>query len=365
MESVPSARRLFLSLGIKVVAARAYLAVRYSWVGDEPVGQLLLLAGLLAATAWLVWRLTDRPPTVGLVLGVAIGAAGADAFGLWLAGPHALGSFKSWVVGFVGAIVAATVFAVPPRWWPVLVLPSVAVVLATAAANGFGIFGVTGPVSATVTAPLVIGLLGVRLRSDQRAAGEDAAQLRSLALQAERARVRSAAQNASLAAARASALPLLREVAGGAVSPVDPAVQARARVAALAMRDELVQPGRLDPLLRHRLDVARAAGAAVRLGDGGRAAQVAAGLRLVERVLDVRPAPRTVVARFPDDGSAVVQVSPALVIDPRSPLGQWLAELPITVTHTGFATTLRATPAADLQQSPEGASRGEELTIPL
>lgn len=345
MGSLPSTRRFAYRLGLSLAAAHAYLAVRYSWGAENAVGQLGIALALTAGTVAVLQIIRRQAPTRLLLIAIAASAALADLLSLHFAGPESLSDYTSWVIGYVALLVALPAFVVPPRWSVVLIAPSACAVAAFATASGYGISGALNPLLTACVTPAALALMGGRLRADSRATAADQERLRDLAAAAQRDRLRLVTTDSSVAVLREEIGPFLAATAD-ASSSITAEHRRAARLLALTLRDELALPGYLDRHVRSRLRVVRELGTRVQFSGSPSRDAAALGLRVLDRIIEARPSPRSIALQF--HGSTVqVQVSPAGTVPPAA--------------LTGVAHTVRRTRFFDLltvhvQQSPEALS---------
>jgi signal transduction histidine kinase len=311
------------------IAITAYLAVRNP--GDHPLLSLAAAIGV-AALALVACRVAEgRRPGTAATLGFGLAGIAITALGIVAAGPGALLSERSWVIGSVANTVAVLGFQARATWTALVIVGQVAVVLVAAALEPG--MAVTAPVGSVVT-PVVVGgfglLLGVGLRRDEARLADARAALVAGVGDGEDdeawAEGQSAARRVHLAHLEADVVPFL---AGGRHDSAVP--EDDARLLAARCRDDLVLTVPLDPETRTALGGARRRGVTVAIRvPAPEHAFVPATWPLLRAVVDAAAAGHRVTV-VPPGGAApgrVVVVPalavPGLVAEPGGPASTYV-----------------------------------------
>jgi signal transduction histidine kinase len=262
----PRPRTLAAEFSGPLYAGALFLAIRYSFESQPVWTDVAVYAGVLGygvccivAIPWL--RALRWVHAAGFVVLPALLAAG-----LYLAGPGSLQGFEAWVVGLASFPVLILAMARPLA--PVLLLAGLeSAVVATAAVLDPAVrpLDVLAPITQT---PMFVGLLayGVaavrRVRKDAETEERSAAAALALSQSAES---RQRVIETHYAWLHSDVRPFLDAVADGHLHPADGAVQRRASVLALAIRDELALPAQISPEVRQLIAAARDRGTRVRV----------------------------------------------------------------------------------------------------
>jgi hypothetical protein len=244
-----------LAFGVQVLA--------YLHEYGKPVVPVLVWAGLVVAALWLVPRtrggeLSGRDSAWAITIAVA-----AVALCSWASRMPGSASSVDWSIFGTSWLIAIVAVSRPPWEWVCgLLLVLCAHLVFSADLLGSETLGMT-KLTASVHALAAIGIIFVAIRPTLRAQARISVRRASLASRsaAERAAVTAIREDrqARRALLEAQALPLLRDIAGGAADPADAAVRERcARQAAILRRSLLENAGypsglmaRLEPALRN------------------------------------------------------------------------------------------------------------------
>jgi len=189
---------------------------------------------------------------------------GLLAAGLHLAGDGALLGFDAWIVGLAGFPLLVLAMARPLLPVMALALAESAVVIVSAVLDPtVSPLEVLAPVTQT---PMFVGLLSYGVAAVRRVRGNAEVEERVMAGAAARTQTAEARQRVietHYTWLRSEVGPFLEGVAAGELDLDDPAVQGRASVLALAIRDELALPAQLNAEVRQLIASARDRGISV------------------------------------------------------------------------------------------------------
>ena len=252
-----------------LLAGSLYLAVRYPFASTSAWADVAVFGGVLAYLICCIVAIPSpevlrRTHQAGFVV-----LPGLLAAGLYLGGAGSLRGFEGWVVGLAGLPVLLLAMARPAAPVLALALLESAVVAAAAVLDPLVTpVDVLAPITQTpmFAALMVWGVLAIRRVRSTAVLDEDAASAASALTQT--LEVRQRAIETHVAWLDSDVRAFLDAVGDGDLDPTDPAVQQRASVLALAVRDELALPAHLGPSLRQLIATTRSHGIRVRVRAG-------------------------------------------------------------------------------------------------
>ncbi len=343
LDAIGDDGRLLLAVAVPVLLAHTYMGFRYS-LGDDTAGaELALAATVFVGTLLVVGRLRRQALRTAEALAVSVLAAAAIAAGLRLAGPHAVMTYDSWIIGQISVVLTFVAFVSTPARLALTAIPSVVVVGLVLGQPGVEVSRALGSMTAVTMPPLLGYAMGRSMREAGREVTEESERLAALTAQVQRRRVKARVTAKELAHARVAVAPWLRRIAVGAVPLGDPETAATARLLGHEVRDELHLPGLLDPSLRRRITAARATGTDVVLQPpSGPRLRAEVSLRLLDRVLDHAEGAVRVVLRFPTAESprTRLDVVPGLTPTQVVAVLPGVAGSPHQVSRNAFSTTI-------------------------
>jgi signal transduction histidine kinase len=262
----PRPRALVAQFSGPLFVGALFLALRYPFESHPAWTDIAVFVGVLGYGVCCIvavpWPTALRwIHAAGFVVLPALLAAG-----LYLAGPGSLQGFECWIVGLASFPVLVLAMARPLV--PVLLLAGLeSAVVATAAVLDPGLrpLDVLAPITQT---PMFVGLLAYGVAAVRRvrtnAETEERAAAAALAL-SQSAESRQRVIETHYAWLHSDVRPFLDAVADGDLHPAEAAVQQRASVLALAIRDELALPAQIGPEVRQLIAMARSQGTRVRV----------------------------------------------------------------------------------------------------
>ena len=230
--------------------------------------------------------------------------------GIVMMPPGAMLDFRSWSIGMSALPLVVLLLNLPLRIGALVLVVHPAVVIGAAALRpelSEGIFP-WGSLNAVVTCPVPSLLLGVLIRRQGRSLEAEKARERALAHEDARREWRAATAELYFAHARAEVLPWLQQISTGEAT-IDARTRERARLLAVAARDDLYAPGFFDDSLRSEVARFREDGGTVELRAG---LTPGASQRMVGRVLaDLLPLSRghRIIVSPPADREQSVRIS--------------------------------------------------------
>jgi two-component sensor histidine kinase len=252
-------RTLAATFAATLMIGALYLAAGHPSTRGPGWADAAVGAGVLAYTAWCVVAV-PWPAALRYTHGAGfVVLPGLLAAGLYLAGEGALRGFDCWIVGMSG--IPVVLLAMVRQAAPVLtlaVLESTVVAAAAVLDPSLTPLDVLAPVTQT---PMFVALVvyGIGAIQRVRVSAEVHERALSAALVHRQAiDVRQEALGTHYRWLDTDVRPFLEAVADGGADPADGAVQERANVLALAVRDELAVPAQLgEPVRRHIADARR------------------------------------------------------------------------------------------------------------
>ena len=310
IDSLGPIRTLPRSIAIPLAGAWSVVAVHDVVQRPHAWPQLFIALGWLVATLLIVRRVERRGPDGRWVGAMAVLLLALQVAGILMMPPGAMLDFRSWSIGMSALPLVVLLLNLPLRIGALVLVVHPAVVIGAAALRpelSEGIFP-WGSLNAVVTCPVPSLLLGVLIRRQGRSL--EAEKVRELALAHEDARREWRAATAQLyfAHARTEVLPWLRQIATGEAL-IDAQARERARLLAIAARDDLFAPGFFDDPLRAKVARFREDGGTVELRAG---LTPGASQRMVGRVLaDLLPLSRghRIIVSPPADRERFVRIS--------------------------------------------------------
>lgn len=324
------ARTVALPLGLAWSVVVVNNAVRHpgTWVS------LVVAVGWLAVTAIIVRRIERGGPSPMWVALVTLATIAVQVLGLVLLPAGAMLDFRSWSIGMSAVPLVVLVLALPvPVGLPILLVHVLLVLVAPEVRPEltYGLFP-WGSLNGIVTCPVPSLVLGTLIRRQGRSLRDLRRLERSLDQRRAAEAWRATMTDLYFTHVRDEVLPWLDEIARGDRAPDAPDTVARARLLAVAARDDLYAPGFFDDALRDDVARFRSEGGVVELRAGLHPGAYDRPLGQVLRaLLAVSPGRRIIVTPPAADGRQVrISVVPA----PEAPV--------IDAARAGAGPALRA-----------------------
>lgn len=245
--------RAFSLAALAPIVAHLYVVLRFP--GQDLVSGLTVWAAATALLLCVVRRQSRAPMGTPAVLAVAAVAGVIVALGLLEAGPGALLTINSWVIGYVAVTLALTAFEAPAPPMVAVLIGLVAEVLMAAWLDPT--LGLLDPIGALLTPVLVVGsgiVLGLALHRADHALTRS--RILSAAHEEEQAwhNARIRAREGHLAHLANDVVPFLEAVVDGPVDDTGDDPRLTATVLSAQCRDQLYLN---EPLPQRARDVAR------------------------------------------------------------------------------------------------------------
>lgn len=305
------ARTVALPLGLAWSVVVANNVVRHPGTWES----LIVALGWLAVTAVIVRRIERGGPSPTWVALVTSATIVVQVLGLVLLPAGAMLDFRSWSIGMSAVPLVVLVLALPvPVGLPIVLVHVLLVLLAPEVRPELteGLFP-WGSLNGVITCPVPSLVLGTLIRRQ----GTSLRDLRRLERSLDQRRAadtwRATMTDLYFTHVREEVLPWLDEIARGDRAPDAPETAARARLLAVAARDDLYAPGFFDDALRGDVARFRSDGGVVELRAGLHPGAYDRPLgRVLRALLPVSPGRRIIVTPPAADGRQVrISVVPA------------------------------------------------------
>ncbi|RYC11066.1 sensor histidine kinase [Nocardioides zhouii] len=261
-----------LSRAVAIPLGAAWCVIALHSVATMPESWPTLAVGTvwLALTLVIVRQAERGSPGALWVAAVATAAAAAQVIGIAMLPAGAMLDFRSWSIGMSALPLVVFVLSLPFPVALAVLTSHVLIVLGAPQVRPDLTLGLVpwGSLNAVITCPVPSMVLGSLIRRQGRALGDQ--HERELALEHRRAAEewQAAMTDLYFAHVRLEVLPWLEEIADGSRDPDDPETAVRARLLAVAARDDLYAPGFFDDALRADVAHFRSSGGAVELRAG-------------------------------------------------------------------------------------------------
>ncbi len=265
-----SVRTLSRTVAIPLGAAWCVIAVHSVTKTPGSWPHLAVGVAWLVLTVVIVRQAERGSPGAPWVAAVAVAAAAVQVIGIAVLPAGAMLDFRSWSIGMSALPLVVFVLSLPFSVALAVLTSHVLIVLGAAQLRPDLTLGLVpwGSLNAVITCPVPSMVLGSLIRRQGRTLGDQ--HERELALEHRRAAEewQAAMTDLYFTHVRLEVLPWLEEIADGSRDPDDPETVTRARLFAVAARDDLYAPGFFDDALRADVAHFRSGGGAVELRAG-------------------------------------------------------------------------------------------------
>lgn len=244
------ARSLALLVALPMLAVHTTLGLRHGLLdADQAAIQWATWVVVVLCTWAFAQRLDRGAPAVSNAVALVVVIAGMLLISLESAGEGAARGSESWMIGAFTVPLMVLAYVAPLHWTPAVVLPDLAIVMVTIAADPTTTWSQTFGALSTPFLPLMAGLLGHLQRRGARDLAAERARLVDAEVRSRTAARRRDVEHRYLDATLDQVVPFLEDLAAGRHES-SATLDTRVTVLAGLVRDDLYAPGLMSPALR-------------------------------------------------------------------------------------------------------------------